>query len=391
MAHAFEVPGQELSTLQKIGRGLSAFGAGVGGRGQEFLANQQVQEDRLDLDRQKALADDLQRARGLLDKKDLIGVRDLANSRIQTIVEIGGNPAETQQLLDITNAAISGDMDSLKRLGSEIDEGLQDAVRAGIIQRPQAKTRPLTPQEIATAGLPAGTSAQVEPNGKITVLSKPEVVKPAKEVETFTPVLDEDGLIIGQQSSITGKVETDPRVAAREKKQLAEQRTEKAAAGEKKIEDAAKIASDNIDQTTATIDRLFDHPGLSGAVGFGLGERLIPGTDAADFDAIVETVKARLGFDELAKMRAASPTGGALGQVTERELAFLQAANQSLSLSQSEDQFLENMRLIQASLRRLQAVQQQARDGGEAPQQQGPQQPAGAGVIRFDATGKRVN
>jgi len=386
MAHAFEVPGQELSTFQKIGRGLSAFGAGVAGQGQQFLSNQRAQEERLDLGRQKALAEDLQRARRLLDKKDLIGVRELASNRIANIVELGGNPADTQQLLDITNAAISGDMKSLKRLNSEIDEGLEDAARAGIIQAPQAKTRPLTPQEIATAGLPAGTSAQVEPNGKITVLNRPQVAKPQ---ETFSPVTDDQGRVIGQRSSLTGKVESDPRVAAREKAELSQQRQVKAAAGEEKVALAAAASIQNITDTSALVGRLLTHPGFSDAVGPQSAFPTIPGTESADFEALIETTRARLGFEELAKMRAASPTGGALGQVTEKELSFLQSAVQNLSIGQSEKQLKENLNLIIASLDRLKAVQQQAASGETDAPQQGPT-PSGR-VIRFDEKGNQID
>lgn len=69
----------------------------------------------------------------------------------------------------------------------------------------------------------------------------------------------------------------------------------------------------------------------------------VAGSEAADTRALVETVKANIGFDRLQEMREASPTGGALGQVTERELATLQAVMGSLEFSQSKEQLLNNL------------------------------------------------
>ena len=62
--------------------------------------------------------------------------------------------------------------------------------------------------------------------------------------------------------------------------------------------------------------------------------------------ALLDTVEANIGFDKLQQMRAASPTGGALGQVSERENKLLQATYGSLSQSQSEEQFKRNLRRL---------------------------------------------
>ncbi len=91
-------------------------------------------------------------------------------------------------------------------------------------------------------------------------------------------------------------------------------------------------------------DRVANAPWYSPGVGMGAGiMRRLEGTTATDVGALTETVKANIGFDRLQQMRDASPTGGALGQVTERELATLQAVLGSLDQSQSEEQFLQNL------------------------------------------------
>jgi len=45
-------------------------------------------------------------------------------------------------------------------------------------------------------------------------------------------------------------------------------------------------------------------------------------------------------------MRDASPTGGALGQVSERELAFLQSTIGNLEQSQSKEQLTYNLKRL---------------------------------------------
>jgi hypothetical protein len=69
----------------------------------------------------------------------------------------------------------------------------------------------------------------------------------------------------------------------------------------------------------------------------------IAGTPAHDLAATLNTIKANIGFDELNAMRQASPTGGALGQVSERELGFLQSVLASLDQTQSPTQLRENL------------------------------------------------
>lgn len=72
----------------------------------------------------------------------------------------------------------------------------------------------------------------------------------------------------------------------------------------------------------------------------------IGGTSAANVKALVDTVKANAGFAELQKMRNNSPTGGALGQVSEREIAYLQSTIGNMEQSQTADQLKDNLRRV---------------------------------------------
>ncbi len=69
----------------------------------------------------------------------------------------------------------------------------------------------------------------------------------------------------------------------------------------------------------------------------------IPGTAAADAARLLDSVKANISFQTLTEMRKASPTGGALGAVSDREMSLLQAAMGSLEQSQSPTQFRDNL------------------------------------------------
>lgn len=79
--------------------------------------------------------------------------------------------------------------------------------------------------------------------------------------------------------------------------------------------------------------------------GAALFDRL-PASDARKLRTSVDTIKANIGFDKLTQMRAASPTGGALGQVSERELGFLQSVLTNLDTLTDPEQMRENLDAI---------------------------------------------
>src|SRR3546814_10033930 len=92
-----------------------------------------------------------------------------------------------------------------------------------------------------------------------------------------------------------------------------------------------------VDQTVQLIDNILaKRNDLAGVTGMGRVGSMIPGTDWADLAAKLDTLKGRSAFGALQQMRANSPTGGALGQVSERELYLLQNAAPQLQQSQSD-------------------------------------------------------
>ena len=94
------------------------------------------------------------------------------------------------------------------------------------------------------------------------------------------------------------------------------------------------------------------------SAGFGAMTSGVPTSPARNLKAKLDTVQALIGFDKLNEMRQTSPTGGALGNVTERELEFLQSVRGSLDTGQSPEQLKQTLEEVKQSLSRLQEVRE---------------------------------
>jgi hypothetical protein len=133
-------------------------------------------------------------------------------------------------------------------------------------------------------------------------------------------------------------------------------------------------------QAKTVLGKVDEALGKVGGFTAGFGGLLanVPGTKARNLQADIDTIKANLGFQQLQAMRDASPTGGALGQVTERELGFLQSTVASLDQLQSPDELRKALNQIKLHYNNwLSAVNK-----GQAPQQ-------ATGVRRYNpATGR---
>src|SRR5690606_27537574 len=137
----------------------------------------------------------------------------------------------------------------------------------------------------------------------------------------------------------------------------------------------AKLALDQATARIGRVDSLVESilPRI-GAMTAGWGGNMladIPGTAASDLRKDIGTLQAIAGFDELNAMRASSPTGGALGNVTERELAFLQSVVRNIETSQSPEQLRRNLldfqREVRDSWQRVRDAYEQDYGGQYAP------------------------
>lgn len=93
--------------------------------------------------------------------------------------------------------------------------------------------------------------------------------------------------------------------------------------------------SANVDLLTKEADSIKNNKALWRTTGLVGSLPDVPGSEAADLRAQLESLKTKTGFGALQSMRNASKTGGALGQVSDREEAMLQRAIASLDTSQS--------------------------------------------------------
>jgi hypothetical protein len=102
----------------------------------------------------------------------------------------------------------------------------------------------------------------------------------------------------------------------------------------------ADIVNDDVKQSLMMIESQPDL--MTGIMGSALS--MVPGTPAHDLSQRLLGLQANMGFDKLQAMREASPTGGALGAVSENENKLLQSTYGSVAQSQSPEQLQYNLK-----------------------------------------------
>lgn len=133
-------------------------------------------------------------------------------------------------------------------------------------------------------------------------------------------------------------------------------------------------AHDQTRQTIGTINRLMEHPGRMGATGtWNLG-RMVPGSDASDFGAEVETLKAQTFLPMVQQLRG-------MGALSNAEGEKLNAAVGALRFDMSEKAFNESLSRIRdqfgSALGRAGVDVKDMQSWGLAPKQQAASAQAG--------------
>lgn len=126
-----------------------------------------------------------------------------------------------------------------------------------------------------------------------------------------------------------------------------------------KASGAFTAATSEIDSLIADLGKLAKAPGLSSILGGVEGRLPSVRGKATDAQVLYDAILSRGAFRELQAMRDSSPTGGALGQVTEKELAMLQSAFGALGQIQSEESFANNVKEV---VRKLEAAKKNIAD-----------------------------
>lgn len=102
----------------------------------------------------------------------------------------------------------------------------------------------------------------------------------------------------------------------------------------------------SMDRLAAAANEVLHHPGLEGITGWRGKLPNAPGSDAANAEALLGTLKSQAGFGVLQDMRNNSKTGGALGAVSDAEGKRLESNLAALDKSQSLEQFKANLQKI---------------------------------------------
>lgn len=191
-----------------------------------------------------------------------------------------------------------------------------------------------TPEEKAAGNFKPDASLWIDKDGTPKVIGASGVTvnnDSGTPTKGYRFVRDDQGRIISEEP-IPGSPEEAAAKAAAAKTD--------ANAGAK-----VRIANTVIDSLDRTIDSIETNP--AGTAGWGGAFlRFLPQSQAQSVQERLRTITANLGFDKLQEMRAASPTGGALGQVSDFENRLLQAVAGSLEQSQDPTELLYNLKRI---------------------------------------------
>lgn len=180
-----------------------------------------------------------------------------------------------------------------------------------------------------------------EPERLVTIAGVPHRLEP--ETGTLTPVSD-IGSVAGNAATVAGATEE----AKQEERRLGGLRTQlpKARSRVRMIKARReKVVLPSIDKALAMLDdQKYVVAGPGGLLSW------VAGSPPKDFQELLRPIKSNIGFDQLQQLRADSPTGGAVGNVSDFENRELQAVLGSLEQTQSPTQLRETLSQIREML-----------------------------------------
>jgi hypothetical protein len=181
------------------------------------------------------------------------------------------------------------------------------------------------------------------------------------------------------QSQLPPEIQSIPNYAARQKameEYYKKQALQAAAEPEQKALtlESANVALRELD---AALKHTQEYPGMV-AGPFGSMMKSVPGSRANDVAKQIEVVKANIAFDKLQAMRRSSPTGGALGNVSDKDMTLLQNSLASLEQSQTPEQFITAMKNVRTHYTTIvNKIQQGSSSGSTTSGQPSPQTSTG--------------
>lgn len=202
------------------------------------------------------------------------------------------------------------------------------------MQKPENRFRPATMEEKKQFGVTPETPLAIEEgSGKPMVISGNGVtINNGSKYGTIPPGYQ---LVEGPEGAKLIPIPGSPAEAEQ-------------AAKVQKAEGAASQKQQNVDLVTQEIDRsisiLDNDTWYNPATGLGAtAAARIGGTNAANLKALTQTIGSVITLDGIKNMRQNSPTGAAMGAVSDADLALLRNALGSVEQSQGEDQLRFNL------------------------------------------------
>ena len=186
-------------------------------------------------------------------------------------------------------------------------------------------------------------------------------IKPNQYAPTVTTGLDENGNeVTARFNKTTGDYEPNPRADGSipqsftpySSTDLAQKKIDQKQMADKTKalpQDAFAVQNSLRQSATAmdTIKRAYEKLNWTNTGMVGAISGVLPGGGwAQDARALVKTLQSDLAQQTLQAMRDASKTGGALGNVSDKDLELLQTKIANLDPNQSEDQLKENLKVI---------------------------------------------
>ena len=203
----------------------------------------------------------------------------------------------------------------------------------------------LAPSQAAALGLPKNATYQRDAtSGKITAVGPGGVtVNMPPQIGSIPPGYR----VVYDANRLPVSMEVIP--GSPEERKIQEAQQKGAAAAESTIT-ASTIVLDEVKSLRNMVKNQKTADPVTGTLGAIVGEKggvLKAGSARATAEERIKTIKANIGFDRLNQMRQESPTGGALGNITEQELAFLQSVLGSIDLNQKDEAILANLKRLE--------------------------------------------
>lgn len=345
---------------QTIGRAYADFGRTIGGVGSavgKVLTERadEREQQRLSEESRKVLEQYTGNPEGLLAKgQDMLLSNNPAQQkmgeRFITIANarISQSQTEDQRRLgvfktQVTAAARAGTprndprVVALRRQIQQLDptgEAFEDAYLKG---SPKREITALSEDErlVETTMGPGGATS--------TVI---EDAAPAAKDLIYKTVDDEEGVITvleidpnTKQSRVVSTHETRESALKEQARLEAEgNRLAKARMTRATVNETIAFIEDNINKIDQGVLRAWD-----GVGGFAQLLKFIPGSEARNLEALVSTIKANVGFDQLLSIKAA---GSTLGQVSNIENALLQSTIASLDTLRDPQEIIKSLKKI---------------------------------------------